>query len=72
MRPMEANVPLMSLVCVTIGPIPIGQLLESELFHLINKKKESRTDMTREKKRVEKKRKIKRIQFHRKTIIPSE
>lgn len=48
MRPMEANVPLMSLVCVTIGPIPIGQLLESELFHLINKKKESRTDMTRE------------------------
>ena len=72
MRPMEANVPLMSLVCVTIGPIPIGQLLESELFHLINKKKESRTDMTREKKRAEKKRKIKRIQFHRKTITPSE
>ena len=72
MRPMEANVPLMSLVCVTIGPIPIVQLLESELFHLINKKKESRTDMTREKERAEKKRKIKRIQFHRKTIIPSE
>jgi hypothetical protein len=49
----EANVPLMSLVCVTTGPIPIGQLLESGLFHLINKKRVTDGHDKREQRRKE-------------------